>query len=53
METWALLFLCFERGAPMMTTLIAFFVGLFIGGFVMMLAMALGIAAKDCMDEEA
>lgn len=35
-----------------MTALIAFFVGLFIGGFVMMVAIALAIAAKEYGDDE-
>ena len=36
----------------MMTTLIAFFAGLFIGGFVVMLAIAMGMAAKEYGDDE-
>ena len=36
----------------MITTLIAFFVGLFIGGFVVMIAIAMGMAAKEAHDDE-
>ena len=36
----------------MMTTLIAFFVGMFIGGFVMMIAIAMAMAAKEYGDDE-
>lgn len=35
-----------------MTTLIAFFVGMFIGGFVVMIAIAMGMAAKEAHDDE-
>ena len=35
-----------------MTALIAFFVGLFIGGFVVMIAIAMGMAAKEAHDDE-
>lgn len=36
----------------MMTTLIAFFVGMFIGGFVMMIAIAMVMAAKEYGNDE-
>ena len=36
----------------MMTTLIAFFVGMFIGGFVMMIAIAMAMAAKEYGNDE-
>lgn len=36
----------------MMTTLIAFFVGMFIGGFVMMIAIAMAMAAKEYGDDK-
>ena len=35
-----------------MTTLVAFFVGMFIGGFVMMIAIAMAMAAKEYGDDE-
>ena len=35
-----------------MTALIAFFVGMFIGGFVMLIAAAVAMAAKEYRDDE-
>ena len=35
-----------------MTTLIAFFVGMFIGGFVMMIAIAMAMATKEYGNDE-
>lgn len=36
----------------MMTTLIAFFVGMFIGGFVMLIAASIAMAAKEYGNDE-